>query len=115
MLLQCGSEANAPPPESESKQRGRKNTDEPAGSRRDAGIHAGFPRVLRISLVERDVRMMQVKRNTSGIFGARSGAEAFSAIRSYISSARKQGYGAVTAVHVGLLGNPFNPAAHGAE
>jgi len=44
------------------------------------------------NLVEQDIRMMKVKMKISGGFRTRAGAETFAALRSVISTARKQGW-----------------------
>ncbi len=65
------------------------------------------------NLAERDVRMIKVKQKVSGAFRTRSGAETFCAIRSYISTVRKQGVSVIQALYDALLGYPFIPAVSG--
>jgi transposase len=59
---------------------------------------------------ERDLRMLKVKQKIAGTFRTRAGAETFCVLRSYISTARKQGQRVLSALYEALLGRPFLPA-----
>ena len=61
------------------------------------------------NLAERDVRMIKVKQKVSGAFRTPRGAETFCAIRSYISTVRKQGGNVIQAIYDAFLGKPFLP------
>ncbi|MCA9933190.1 MAG: transposase [Ardenticatenaceae bacterium] len=64
------------------------------------------------NLAERDVRMVKVKEKISGSFRTMGGAKIFCAIRSYISTVRKQGINVLAALEAVLCGNPVLPSAY---
>lgn len=61
---------------------------------------------------ERDVRMIKVKQKVSGAFRTKDGADTFCALRTYISTARKQGINAIDALFNAFLGHPFLPTTN---
>ncbi len=56
---------------------------------------------------ERDIRMMKCKQKISGGFRSFEGAEDFAAIRSFISTAKKQGLNVLDALTSAFKGQPF--------
>jgi hypothetical protein len=63
------------------------------------------------NLSERDIRMIKVKLKISGQFRTRQGAKAFCQLRSYISSAMKNGIAPFRATLGLVSGEPFVPQA----
>ncbi|MHB8312699.1 MAG: IS66 family transposase [Candidatus Dormibacteria bacterium] len=63
------------------------------------------------NLAERDIRMVKVQQKVSGGFRSREGAEAWLAIRSYLSTAAKNGVNLFDALQRLCVGDPWMPAA----
>ena len=62
---------------------------------------------------ERDGRMAKVQQKISGTFRSQAGATAFCRIRSYISTAGKNGINAIEAIRALFAGRPFSPPPNG--
>jgi transposase len=119
-LLAQGWQANPPPEKPKSPKRGRVKQSPAQNLLRRLGnyqaavlafihdFHVPFDN----NLAERDLRMMKVKQKISGSFRTWAGAEIFATLRSYISTARKQGLNVLNAIHIAFIGQPFIPATH---
>lgn len=115
-LIASGKQLNPPPPRT--GKRGRPALG-PAGSllarlatHRDDVLR--FATDFRVSFdnnqAERDIRMVKLQQKISGGWRSEAGAQAFLAVRSYLSTARKHGQSAMDVLRDLFTGHPWIPA-----
>jgi transposase len=114
-LIADGQAANPPP-----RAARRSQNQRPPAARLLARLDSHRDEVLRSlddtrvpfdnNLAERDLRMVKLQQKISGCWRTLVGAEAFLTLRSYVSTARKQGMNPLVVLRQLFEGHPWLPA-----